>query len=121
MYITDEQLSLYKKDGFLIVENFLNEKERKSALDGFYKHFAPPYQHYLDNNRENNTPKEVLFPWDHTGLNHVTTHPDLINAAERVLGTRRVRTRIPSGRYRIRRRRKPFEVARLDHRGHRRH
>ncbi|MEE3233243.1 MAG: phytanoyl-CoA dioxygenase family protein [Candidatus Latescibacterota bacterium] len=91
MYITDEQLSQYKKDGFLIVENFLNEKERKSALDGFYKHFAPPYQHYIDNNRENDTPKEVLFPWEHSGLNHVTTHPDLINAAERVLGTREIR------------------------------
>ena len=91
MHITDEQLAHYKKDGFLIIDKFLTENERKSAIDGFYKHFAPPYHRYIENNRENDTPKEVLFPWDHTGLNHVTTHPDLIHAAERVLGTREIR------------------------------
>ena len=91
MYITDEQILQYKEDGFLIIENFLTENERRSALDGFYKHFAPPYHRYIEANRKNETAKEVLFPWDHSGLNHVTTHPDLIDAAERVLETREIR------------------------------
>ena len=91
MHITDAQLAAYKEQGFLIVENFLTRDEQQAALDGFFTHFAPPYDQYLANDRCNDTPQHRLFPWDHSGLNHVTVHPDLIDAAERVLGTREIR------------------------------
>ena len=91
MHITDAQLATYKEQGFLIVENFLTKDEQQAALDGFFTHFAPPYDQYLANDRRNDTPQQILFPWDHSGLNHVTVHPDLIDAAERVLGTREIR------------------------------
>ena len=42
MHISDEQLDTYRRQGFLIVENFLTEEERRAALDGFYSLFAPP-------------------------------------------------------------------------------
>jgi hypothetical protein len=91
MHITDPQLATYKEQGFLIVENFLTRDEQQAALDGIFSEFAPPYDRYIANGRENDTPRQKLFPWDHSGLNHVTTHPDLIDAAERVLGTREIR------------------------------
>lgn len=91
MHITDEQLARYKKAGFLIVENFLSKEEQEAALDGIFSLFAPPYDRWVANNRENDTANQGLFPWDHSGLNHVTTHPDLVNAAERILGTREIR------------------------------
>ena len=91
MHITDEQLETYRRQGFLIIENFLSSAERDAALDGFFTHFSPPYDEYVAAGRQNNTPKQFLFPWDHSGLNHVTTHPDLIDAAERLLDTREIR------------------------------
>ena len=91
MHISDEQLDTYRRQGFLIVENFLTEEERRAALGGFFSLYAPSYQEYVAAGRKNRTPRQGLFPWDHSGLNHVTVHPDLISAAERVLGTREIR------------------------------
>ena len=91
MHITDEQLTTYKQQGFLIIEDFLTDAERQAAQDGFFTYFAPPYDKYVAQDRENETPKKFLFPWDHSGLNHVTTQPDLISAAERILQTREIR------------------------------
>ena len=91
MHISDQQLDTYRKQGFLIVENFLTEEERRAALDGFFSLFSPPYEDYAAAGEQNRTPHQALFPWDHSGLNHVTVHPDLISAAERVLGTREIK------------------------------
>ncbi len=91
MHITDAQIATFKEHGFLIIENFLTKEEKEAALQGFFTLYSPPYDQYVANNRQNDTPKQQLFPWDHSGLNHVTIHPDLIDAAERVLGTREVR------------------------------
>ena len=90
MFVTDDQLAIYRRQGFLIVENFLTKEEQQAALDGFFTFFAPPYDAYVEAGRKNETPGQVLFPWDHSGLNHVTVHPDLISAAERVLATREI-------------------------------
>lgn len=77
MHISNEQLETYRRQGFLIVENFLQAEEREAALDGFFTLFSPAYDEYVAANRKNETPHQFLFPWDHSGLNHVTTHPDL--------------------------------------------
>ena len=91
MHITDAQLATYKEQGFLIIKNFLSDDEREAALDGFFTLFAPPYDQYIAQGEKNNTPGQSLFPWDHSGLNHVVTHPDLVSAAERVLDTQEIR------------------------------
>ena len=82
MHISDQQLDTYRKQGFLIVEKFLTEGERRAALDRFFSLFAPPYQDYAAAGRKNRTQRQGLFPWDHSGLNHVTVHPTLISGAE---------------------------------------
>ena len=47
MHISDEQLDTYRRQGFLIVENFLTEEERRAALGGFFSLYAPSYQDYV--------------------------------------------------------------------------
>lgn len=92
MRITEEQISLFRKNGFLIIENFLSADEREAALEGFYECFAPSYDEFIASGRVNeNQQKQKLFPWNHSGLNHAMTHPDLIDAAERIIGTRELR------------------------------
>jgi len=91
MHITDAQLALFKEQGFLIVENFLTADEKDAALAGFFHFFAPPYDEYIEKERQNDRPRQVLFPWDHSGLNHAAIHPDLVDAAERILDTREIR------------------------------
>ena len=91
MHITDAQLATYKEQGFLIIKNFLSDDEREAALDGFFTLFAPPYDQYIAEGKKNNTPGQSLFPWDHSGLNHVVTHPNLVSAAERILDTQEIR------------------------------
>ncbi|MGP4079217.1 hypothetical protein ACTWQL_04830 [Pseudalkalibacillus sp. R45] len=93
MRITDEQIDTLKQKGFVIIENFLTEKERKETLNGFYKEYAPPYEEYIKGDYEEldlSTTKRV-FPWDDSALNHVCTHPDMIDEAERIMGTREIR------------------------------
>jgi len=72
-------------------ENFLNKEERKAAAEGIYQWYAPTYKEWLAAGKQNNTQKQMVFPWDHSGLNHVMAHPDLIDAAERIIGTREIR------------------------------
>ena len=57
MHISDRQLDTYRKQGFLIVENFLTEEERRSALDGFFSLFSPAYADYAAAGREQSTPR----------------------------------------------------------------
>lgn len=89
--LTDKQIGTYRKQGFLIVENFLTSEEREAALEGFFHFFSPSFEDFIAADRQNNTPQQAMFPWDHSGLNHVTTHPDLVDAAERILGTGEIR------------------------------
>jgi hypothetical protein len=41
MHITDEQLALFKGQGFLIVENFLSTDEKNAGLEEYFRFFAP--------------------------------------------------------------------------------
>jgi|HigsolmetaAR203D_1030402.scaffolds.fasta_scaffold09239_2 hypothetical protein len=91
MRITDEHLARFRRDGFVLVENFLTEEERKAALNGFHRWFAPSYEEWLAAGKRNTRPQQKVFPWDDSGLNHAMTHPDLIDAAERLIGTREIR------------------------------
>ncbi len=90
MRVTDEQLETCRRQGFAIIPDFLREQERKAALDGFFRLFAPPYARWIALEKKNDTPALYVFPWDDSGLNYAATHPDLIDAAERLMGTREI-------------------------------
>lgn len=87
MRITDEHIATFKAQGFVIIENFLSEEERVAALDGIYNLFSPPFEEYVAAGRQNTKPGQTTFPWDHSGLNHAIVHPDLIDGAERIIGS----------------------------------
>lgn len=91
MRITDDHIDSLKRDGFVIIENFLNPDEQRVTLDGFQRWYAPSYEQFVADGRVNNRPQKTLFPWDDIGLNTAITHPDLIDAAERIIGTREIR------------------------------
>ncbi len=71
-----------------MVPGFLDRIEAADALDGVHRFYMPGYEGYVASGRGNPipSPREV-FPWDHSGLNHAITRPDLIDAAERITGT----------------------------------
>lgn len=92
MRITDEQVRTMKRDGFVVIPNFLTRAEQQAALQGAFECVGPPYEQWL-RERKNNTSKHDFFPWDNSALNLLTAHPDLIDAAERIMGVRQVRLR----------------------------
>jgi hypothetical protein len=92
MRITDEHLAALVRDGYCVVRGFLSRSEVAAAAAGARRLFAPDFDGWVAAGRRNpiDRPQE-LFPWDDSGLNHAYTHPDLIDAAERITGTRDLR------------------------------
>lgn len=94
MRISRRHIDTFMAQGFVIIENFITEGERTAALEGFHQLY-PPYETWLAQGK----PKVAwdqksganLFPWDNRGLNGLATHPDIIDAAERIIGTREIR------------------------------
>lgn len=44
VYVTDEQIAKYKRDGYLIIPSFLNAEESAAALEGFYDNVRTAYR-----------------------------------------------------------------------------
>lgn len=89
MRITDQHIATYHRQGFAMVEDFLTREEVTSALQGFHALFAPDIAGWRAGQQIRQD--QALFPWDHSGLNHCATHPEIIAAAERIIGTREIR------------------------------
>jgi hypothetical protein len=89
MRITDDHIEHYRRRGFAVVERFLTSDEVAEAMAGFHT-ILPTWEEFsagkprLD--REYN-----IFPWEHRGLNRIATHPELVSAAERIIGTREIK------------------------------
>ena len=88
MRITDEHISQYKRRGFAVVEDFLTRAEIREALEGFHQ-VCPTFEQFRAGARPDEARR--IFPSEHTGLNRITTHPELVSAAERIIGTREIK------------------------------
>jgi hypothetical protein len=94
MRISQQHIDTFMQQGFVIIEKFISEAERQAALAGFHRVY-PSYDTWIAKGK----PKTVynqksggnLFPWSDRGLNYAVTHPDIIDAAERIIGTREIR------------------------------
>mmetsp|Transcript_60154 Transcript_60154/g.105361 ORF Transcript_60154/g.105361 Transcript_60154/m.105361 type:complete len:446 (+) Transcript_60154:87-1424(+) len=87
--ITDEQIEQYKKHGYLIVPNFLTPEETEAAQNGFFSCYADRWE---ERGKTPSQPKgQMMFPWTDPALNQICTHPDLIDACERVIGSKEIR------------------------------
>ncbi|HYF50294.1 MAG TPA: phytanoyl-CoA dioxygenase family protein [Planctomycetota bacterium] len=91
MKITERQISEFKRNGYVCIHGFVSADEARAALEGVYALVAPSYENWIASGKRNSTIGQRDFPWDHSGLNALALHPDLIDAAERIIGTRELR------------------------------
>jgi hypothetical protein len=95
MLIPDTILERLRRDGYAVVPNFLPAGELAAAQENFLQYF-PTSEELLDKPQRFGTIYEdpehlqVEFPFAGDALNHVSSHPDLIDLVTRLLGTDRI-------------------------------
>jgi hypothetical protein len=85
--ITDADIATFRRRGFALVERVFTDDEVTAALEGVAT-IWPTYDEFVAAGRVQPEKPQHLFPWDHSGLNAIVTHPELISAAERITGCR---------------------------------
>jgi hypothetical protein len=95
MRITDKQIELYLRHGYTIIPNFLTPDEISAAKQNLHRYVPTPdelaqtperYPHIHDDPEH----LQFEFPFAGDALNHISTHPDLLAFAEKVLGTQNI-------------------------------
>lgn len=91
MRITDAQLDEVRERGFTVVEGFLAPDELKVAQEALWLHYPRPEEYFANPDEHawvtgGQFAGLRLFPFKSWGLNRLAFHPDLVDAAERLLG-----------------------------------
>ena len=87
--ITAEHIADYRRQGFAVVPGFLDPERVARVRAAYHRLFAPTWEEHVAGRRPD--PAQGLFPWDDSDLNALTLDPEIIDAAERVIGTPAVR------------------------------
>jgi len=90
--VPDAALEEIRERGFALIEEFLAPDELKAAQQALWLHFPKPEDYFAD---PASHPKYAMsqfagveeFPYRSWDLNRLAFHPDLVDAAERFLGT----------------------------------
>lgn len=94
MRITPDHVRTFLQQGFVIIPNFLTAAETRAGREAYNQVF-PNYAEWARRGKppiiKNKKSGVDLFPWVDTRLNDVATHPDIIYAAEQIIGTREIR------------------------------
>jgi Phytanoyl-CoA dioxygenase (PhyH) len=90
--IPDEALDEVRTRGFVVVAGFLSEAEVATARDGVLHHFPPPDAYFADPAAHPALAGDDFaglreYPFRGWDLNRLAFHPDLVDAAERLLGS----------------------------------
>jgi len=90
--VPDEALDEVGERGFALVEGFLGADELAAAQHALWLHFPRPDQYFADPARHARYAASQFagveeFPYRSWDLNRLAFHPDLVDAAERFLGT----------------------------------
>jgi hypothetical protein len=90
--VPDTNLDEVRDRGFTLVEGFLPPDELKAAQQALWLHFPKPEDYFADPSRYADYARSQFagvqeFPYRSWDLNHLAFHPDLVDAAERYLGT----------------------------------
>jgi hypothetical protein len=90
--LSDATLDEVRDQGFALVEGFLATDELKAAQEALWLHFPRPEDYFSDPSAHADLARNQFagveeFPYRSWDLNHLAFHPDLIDAAERYLGT----------------------------------
>lgn len=90
--VTEEHLRHWQEHGYVIVENLLSPAELKAARENIAD-YLPTWEEYRRTPRRytqllgRNGWPVAEFPFVGDALNHVTTHPELVALAKRILRT----------------------------------
>jgi hypothetical protein len=90
--VTDASLDAVRDRGFTLVEGFLDPDELRAAQEALWLHFPRPGEYFADASRSPEYRGDQFggvqeFPYRSWDLNRLAFHPDLVDAAERYLGT----------------------------------
>ena len=89
MRITDDQLEHWRQHGYVLVPNYLNEVQIDQALANVYLHFPTDGEYRAAPRRYSDLPQpaQTELPFAGDVLNDLAVHPDIVDFAERVIGT----------------------------------
>ncbi len=87
--ITDAHIATYRRQGFATVPGFLPCDQVERVRAAYHRQFAPDWADYVAGKRPD--AQQALFPWDDSDMNRLTLHPEIIDAATRIIGTPGVR------------------------------
>jgi hypothetical protein len=90
--VPDAALDAVREHGFTLVEGFLAPEELAAAQRALWLHFPSPDDYFADPSRHVHYASSQFagveeFPYRSWDLNRLAFHPDLVDAAERYLGT----------------------------------
>jgi Phytanoyl-CoA dioxygenase (PhyH) len=90
--VSDSALDEVRDRGFVLVEGFLSPAELKAAQEALWLHFPTPEDYFSQPSRYSEYAASQFagvleFPYRSWDLNRLAFHPDLVDAAERFLGT----------------------------------
>jgi hypothetical protein len=90
--LSETTLDEVREQGFALVEGFLAPDELKAAQEALWLHFPKPEDYFDDPERHADFARSQFagveeFPYRSWDLNRLAFHPDLVDAAERYLGT----------------------------------
>jgi hypothetical protein len=92
MRVSDSALDDVREHGWTIVEDFLTRDELLAAQEALWLHFPTPEQYFAEPSDHSHYSSSQFagvaeFPYRSWDLNRLAFHPDLVDAAERFLGT----------------------------------
>lgn len=95
MRISDDHIRDLDTHGYTLVPDFLSRQELLAARKNLFLHFPPPEELWTTPKRygfvfDDPEHLQVEFPFTGQTLNHLATHPDLIDFVERTLGEKDV-------------------------------
>ena len=88
----DDSIDQLRQHGYTVVDGFLGEEEPKAAQEALWLHYPRPEEYFADP-AQHATYRASQFaglrpgPWRSWELNRLTFHPDLVDMAERFLGS----------------------------------
>ncbi|QMW22409.1 phytanoyl-CoA dioxygenase family protein [Sandaracinobacteroides saxicola] len=92
MHVSDAHLDEVRTRGFTVVENFLEPDLLAAAWQALFQMFPSPEAYFADPERHaalvaTQFSGLKLFPYPSNALNHLSVHPDLVDAARRLCAT----------------------------------
>ena len=87
MRITDDHIAHWHEHGYVLVENFLTPDELAAGQANLARYLPSAEEHAAAPERYVQLPTYLEFPFVDDALNNIATHPEVVSAVERIVGT----------------------------------